>query len=199
MGVTGEKILLSQGEAIARVEGASVEDLQERAEWQKRIFKVVRDGKGWEELRMDMRRDVLAQVEKLPPEQKKTIPDPKVYADAATEAQLQMPRSPWFKYFLDFDPSPYLEKVRCPVLALFGELDLQVPAEENKQAIAAALEKGGNKDYTMHVFPKANHLYIGAGTGSPKEYPMLKKEFVPGFLDFVTRWIRVKTGLQPAG
>jgi uncharacterized protein len=199
MGVTGERILLSQGEAIARVEGASVEGLQERAEWQKRIFKVVRDGKGWEELRMDMRRDVLAKVEKMTPEQKKTIPDPKIYAEAATEGQLQMPRSPWFKYFLDFDPAPYLEKVRCPVLAMFGELDLQVPAEENKQAIAAALEKGGNKDYTVHVFPKANHLYITAGTGSPKEYPTLKKEFVPGFLDFVTRWIRTKTGLQPIG
>jgi fermentation-respiration switch protein FrsA (DUF1100 family) len=199
MGVTGEKILLSQGQAIVRVEGASAEELQKLAEWQNRIFKVVHDGRGWEELREDIRRDMLAQVEKMPPEQKKSIPDPKVYADAAVEAQLKMPQSPWFKYFLDFDPAPYLEKVRCPVLALFGELDLQVPAEENKQAIVAALLKGGNKDYTVQVFPKANHLYLAAGTGSPKEYPMVKKEFVPGFLDFITRWIRAKTGLQPVG
>jgi dienelactone hydrolase len=76
-------------------------------------------------------------------------------------------------------------------------LDLQVPAQENKQAIAAALEKGGNKDYTIQVFPKANHLFIAAGTGSPREYPMLKKEFVPGFLDLITQWIRAKTGLAP--
>jgi len=199
MSVTGERIMLAQGEAIGRANGASAEDLKKEAEFQKRIFKAVRGGGGWEELRADMRRDVLAQVKEMPAEQRKTIPDLDAYADQAVDAAIKMPQSPWFKYFLDLDPAPYLEKVHCPVLALFGELDTQVPAAENKQAIVAALEKGGNHDYTVQILPKANHLYIAAVTGSPKEYTSLKKEFVPGFLDLITRWIRMKSGLQAAG
>jgi pimeloyl-ACP methyl ester carboxylesterase len=198
MGVTGEKILVSQAEAIGRAEGASAEDMKKHAELQKRIFQVVRGGSGWEELRADLRRDVLAQIEKLPPEQRKTITDPDAYAAKQVDAALVMPQSPWFKYFIDLDPAPYLEKVHCPVLALFGGLDTQVPEAENKQAIVAALEKGGNHDYSVQVFPKANHLYVTAVTGSPKEYASLKKEFVPGFLDLITLWIRTKTGLETA-
>ena len=51
--------------------------------------------------------------------------------------------TPWMRYFLTFDPRPALEKIRVPVLALNGELDVQVDAEQNLTAIAAALEKGG--------------------------------------------------------
>jgi pimeloyl-ACP methyl ester carboxylesterase len=196
MGVTGERIMLSQAEAIGRAEGASGDDLKKEAVFQKRIFQVVREGKGWEELRAELLRDTLAQIEKMPPEQRRTIPDVNAYAEKAVETSLKMPESPWFRYFLDLDPVPYLQRVRCPVLALFGELDTQVPAAENRQAIVAALEKGGNHNYTAEVLPKTNHLYIAAVTGSPREYPALKKEFVPGFLDLLTRWIRAQTGLK---
>jgi hypothetical protein len=72
---------------------------------------------------------------------------------------------------------------------LFGELDLQVPPSQNKKPMEEALEKGGNKDYKVIVFPKANHLFQSAITGSPGEYATLPKEFVPGFLDTVKDWI----------
>jgi pimeloyl-ACP methyl ester carboxylesterase len=196
--VTGERILLAQGEAIARAEGAKEEDLRKQADHQKRIFKAVREGRGWDELRTDMRREGLAQIDKLPAAQRDTISDPGAYIDKVVDGQLKMPQSPWFKYFLDFDPASVLEKVRCPVLAVYGELDLQVPATMNQTALVAALSKSGNKDYTVKVFSKANHLYQEAVTGSPKEYPGLKKEFVPGFLDLLTHWIQEKAGAVTA-
>src|SRR5262249_43281642 len=55
-------------------------------------------------------------------------------------------QTPWFRYFLKYDPRPTLAQVSCPVLALNGEKDCQVPAKENLTAIAAALKKAGNKD-----------------------------------------------------
>ena len=58
-----------------------------------------------------------------------------------------MALTPWFRYFIKYDPEPVLQKVKCPVLALNGELDLQVPADQNLPAIEAALKAGGNKDY----------------------------------------------------
>jgi pimeloyl-ACP methyl ester carboxylesterase len=103
--------------------------------------------------------------------------------------QLEQFNSPWFKYFLEYDPIPILEKVKCPVLMLFGELDLQVPTKLNKDAMVRALTKGGNKNYSLKIFPKANHLYQRAKTGSPSEYGKLAKEFVSDFLEFMSDWL----------
>jgi dipeptidyl aminopeptidase/acylaminoacyl peptidase len=92
-------------------------------------------------------------------------------------------------YFLSYDPVPALEKVKCPVLLIFGELDLQVPVTQNEQPMVDALIKGGNKDYEVKIFPNANHLFQTTNTGSPTEYAELPKEFVPRFLEFMTKWI----------
>ncbi len=59
----------------------------------------------------------------------------------------------------------------------------------HSKAIVSALEIGGNDDYVMKIFPKANHLFLQARTGSPSEYGDLAKEFVPGFLEFMSDWI----------
>jgi len=59
--------------------------------------------------------------------------------------------TPWMQYFIKYNPSPALERVACPVLALNGEKDLQVPPKENLEAIKNALTKGGNKKSTIIV------------------------------------------------
>ena len=110
-------------------------------------------------------------------------------AGQIAEMQLQGMRSAWFKFFADYDPYPVLMKVKCPVLALFGELDLQVPPSQNKGPMEEALSRSGTKDYNIVVIPKANHLFQSAIAGSPKEYSTLPKEFVPGFLDTMAGWI----------
>jgi uncharacterized protein len=65
----------------------------------------------------------------------------------------------WLQYFLNFDPALYLQQVKCPVLAINGEADIQVTATENLAAIEAALKKGGHKQYTIKAFPQLNHLF----------------------------------------
>ena len=55
-------------------------------------------------------------------------------------------KSPWFSYFIKFDPAAYLSKTNCAVLALNGEKDIQVDAKQNLAAIEAALKKGKNKN-----------------------------------------------------
>ncbi len=77
------------------------------------------------------------------------------------------------------------------MLLLFGGLDLQVPAEMHSRAMVQALERGGNDDYVTKIFPKANHLFLQAKTGSPSEYGDLAKELIPGFLEFMSDWILV--------
>lgn len=97
--------------------------------------------------------------------------------------------SPWFTYFLRFDPSIYLRKVKCPVLALNGSKDLQVPAKENLTAIQANVEKGGNKHVTVLELDNLNHLFQECSTGLPTEYATIEQTCSPKMLEAVKDWI----------
>jgi hypothetical protein len=103
------------------------------------------------------------------------------------------PADAWFRRYyrmlMDFDPSPWWPKVRCPVLFLYGELDANVPPTESWPPIEAGLKKGGNTDFTMVVLPGANHLLLSAKTGTRDEYPHLS-HFVPGYFDRMASWLR---------
>jgi pimeloyl-ACP methyl ester carboxylesterase len=196
-GLTGEKIMIAQGEAIGRAVHLPEADIQKNAELQRKIFAAVRAGQGVIELGDEIRRLALERINELPAEQRRAISNPEQYAEKTADQQIKGVQSAWFRFFLDYDPAPALTKVRCPVLAVFGELDLQVvPHEENQKAIAGALERGGNKDHTLKTISKANHLFQDATTGSPSEYATLKKEFAPGFLAEVTAWLKAKAGVR---
>ncbi len=80
-------------------------------------------------------------------------------------------------------------KVRCPVLAINGEKDLQVPAKENLAAIRLALEAGGNKDHTVLALPNLNHLFQTSRTGAISEYAQIEETISPAALDTISKWI----------
>jgi len=185
----GEQILLAQTELIMRADSASEQEIKDALALNKRIYDVVRARKNLDEDRPELEKSVRRELEKMKPERRESIKDPEAYVKARVDAMMKQVQTPWFRYFLTYDPEPTLEQVHCPVLALFGERDLQVPAEMDKTAMEKALRKGGNKDFTLKVVPKANHLFLTAVTGSPSEYASLKKEFVPGFLEIMTDWI----------
>jgi pimeloyl-ACP methyl ester carboxylesterase len=68
-----------------------------------------------------------------------------------------------------YDPAPTLQRLQTPTLALFGELDNNFLAEKNKSDWEAALKAGGNRDYTLRILPKANHLQLEAKVGTNAE------------------------------
>ncbi len=84
-------------------------------------------------------------------------------------------------------------KVTCPVLAVFGEKEVQVPAEMNRKEMVAAFGRGGNKAAVVKVIAGANHVYQDAKTGGVSEYASLPKAFTPAFLDTVTAWLKSTT------
>jgi fermentation-respiration switch protein FrsA (DUF1100 family) len=97
--------------------------------------------------------------------------------------------SPWFRYFLTYDPRPALAKMKCPVLALIGANDLQVPPRENLAAIESALKAGGNKDFKVVEVPKLNHLFQTSTTGLPAEYSSIEETISPVALNLISDWI----------
>jgi hypothetical protein len=193
--LTGEKIMLAQAELLAAAERLPEEQVRANADLQRMMFAAVRSGIGWEAVTEAGEKLALSAIARLPEEQRKMMGDPQAVARQQIAAQVASARSPWFKFFLDYDPAPTLAKVQIPVLALFGGKDLQVPAEPNRRAMEEVFAKSGLKDYRLVVMPGANHLYQEANTGSVSEYTKLKKEFLPGFLDLLTTWIGERAGL----
>jgi dienelactone hydrolase len=188
-GVDGRTLLLAQEEAIMHADSASEEKIQKALKSSKLIYELMVSGKDLDEVRKEFRASVVDQLNSMTEVQRKAITNQEEFIKIGVEARIASLQSPWFKFFLTYDPALALKKVKCPVLALFGELDTQVPAELNKKAMESPLKKAGNKDYTFKVIPRADHLFLLAKTGSPSEYASLKKEFVSGFLDTISDWI----------
>lgn len=102
--------------------------------------------------------------------------------------------STWFRYFLGYDPRPALRKTRIPVLALNGELDVQVLADRNLPEIEKALGEAGNQDVTARRLPKRNHLFQPAGSGLPEEYMTIPTTIDPTVLELIRDWILQRFG-----
>lgn len=89
---------------------------------------------------------------------------------------------------LSFDPVPSWERVTCPVLALFGELDRATDTRRSVPLLDAALRRTGNRDYTIMMLPRASHGFFEAETGYPSEFPRLRG-YVDGYMDGMANWL----------
>jgi hypothetical protein len=92
------------------------------------------------------------------------------------------------KFGFNYDPVPDFQKITIPVLCIWGELDKIVPAHGSRSIIDKALTKAGNLDYTLKIFPQANHVMRLAETGGYAEWEKLR-EYVPGYLDYQLNWL----------
>jgi uncharacterized protein len=88
-----------------------------------------------------------------------------------------------------YDPAPALRQVKCPVLALNGEKDLQVSPKQNLPVIRKALEEGGNQHAEVDELPGVNHLFQTAKTGAPGEYGEIEETMSPAAMEKVASWI----------
>lgn len=95
----------------------------------------------------------------------------------------------WFKYFLAFDPQPYLQKLTGKVLALNGDKDIQVVAASNLAGIESALKKSKVKSYSVKSLPGLNHLFQNCKTCTLMEYGQLEETFSPTALQEINDWL----------
>ena len=105
------------------------------------------------------------------------------------DAILQTFTSSWFYRILTYDPADVLEKVNCPVLALNGSKDLQIPAKENLAAIRAALQRASNEEAITKELPHHNHLFQEAQTGLEDEFEIISQTISLSVLQEITSWI----------
>jgi pimeloyl-ACP methyl ester carboxylesterase len=119
---------------------------------------------------------------------------------------------PWFAYagrcdralfysgrrMVEFDPGPAWERVRCPVLAIYGQKDTSLPPEKSLPIIRRGLRVAGNRDVTIKVFPGADHGLRVSVTSGPRERASARKphddDFAPGYLELMTDWLNERFG-----
>ena len=190
-GVTGEELLYLQGEKIMRAQGVADSLIKANREVQNRIFAIVRRQKDPALASVEIEKAYREMIPNMPAELKAQFAN-----DNAIKSQVYVISNPWMRYFLTYDPRPALKKVKCPVLAINGEKDLQVVPEQNLPEIEKALKAGGNSKCKFVTLPKLNHLFQTCNTGHLAEYGIINETIAPIALSTMAEWIREQTGLK---
>ncbi|MFL9830437.1 alpha/beta hydrolase family protein [Flavobacterium sp. ARAG 55.4] len=184
-GIQGDQLLLLQQQLIGKTSGMSAEALEKIKFNNTQIFDIINKSTSTEQLQTD-----LAHYLKQNPSAEKPSG---MTEEEFVRLQMQQIATPWMQYFIKYNPATALEEVKCPVLALNGEKDLQVPPKENLAAIKAALSRGGNKNVSIIELPNLNHLFQECETGSPQEYATIEQTLAPVALTEITKWIKTQT------
>ena len=173
----GEDTLLNQSELIGRAGGLTDEQLTASLDFDQAAYDLVRTEK--DSAVLNDKLNGLVKASGLAA----------AMTPAVLEPQLRMMESPWFRFFLDYDPLPNLKALQVPVLALYGQKDLQVPAKPNLALLKQALQDGGNKDADVRELPGLNHLFQHAYSGTPVEYAAIEETFSPETLQIISGWL----------
>ncbi|MGO9088445.1 MAG: alpha/beta hydrolase family protein [Candidatus Sulfotelmatobacter sp.] len=171
-GVPGDQVLAAQGEAIQVASGKSPEEAAKDAAKERELLTLVETEKDQAVLEKELKAKLAGEV-----------------PEAQIGMQIAQVTSPWFRYFLTYDPATALRKVTCPVLVLNGEKDKQVLPSQNLPPIRKALEEAGNKHFEIDELPGLNHLFQTAKTGSPAEYAEIEETMSPVALQKIADWI----------
>lgn len=185
-GIPGDEILIKQTRLIGRANGISDEVLDRGEETNKRIYSVLKQKSDLTEVKAQLKSILEEDHDKAPADQQ--LPDDQ--RNAIISQMVNSIATPWYQFFVGYNPAQDLEKVKCPVLALNGEKDLQVPPKEDLEGIKSALEKGGNKNVTVKELPRLNHLFQESVTGSPAEYGKIEQTFSPTALIEISDWVK---------
>ncbi len=188
-GIPGDQLLLLQQELLGKESHISDDGLKKALTINKGAFEIVTKSTSSEQLKTDLT-NYIKQVFKDNPD---AVKQSGMSEDDFVQKQVSQVINPWMLYFIKYNPAIALEKVKCPVLALNGEKDLQVAPKENLQAIKEALAKGGNKRVTTIELPGLNHLFQECKTGSPTEYATIEQTFSPIALAEILKWIKMQT------
>jgi alpha/beta superfamily hydrolase len=175
-GIRGKELLLLQSQLISKVNGVENAQIKKNTSLNEKLYNLV--------MTSNDNTHIKKEATKLMAEYSSTR-----VTDADVDGLLAQINSPWFRYFISLDPTVFLEKTTCHVLALNGTLDLQVPAKENLAAIEKSLKVAENKHYKIVSLKGLNHLFQKAKTGNPSEYATIEETFNPKALNEIGEWI----------
>lgn len=93
-------------------------------------------------------------------------------------------RNTWIDGFLNLDPRNFLSDIKCPVLALNGDKDIQVDAVSNLSAVKESVKNAQVKSY-----PGLNHMFQHCETGEVNEYGEIRETMSEEVIDDIVAFI----------
>jgi pimeloyl-ACP methyl ester carboxylesterase len=188
-GLRGGEVLSSQITSVAPTFGVEPVTAAKHAHLVQRTTQILLSGRDEDAVRSELERIFRSYLDSTTATERESLKRSGYSAPDSPTAYATGVLLPWMKDFLVYDPGLALKQVRCPVLSIIGTRDLQVSAEENSEAIRAALAVGGNSDFTVTRLRGLNHLLQSASTGSPAEYERIEETMSPVALDTISGWI----------
>jgi uncharacterized protein len=183
-GVPGEQISMFQMLTLLKQEGASEAEIAKSRALQEKLYGIVEHESNAKDRHAKLKQAFEEAIARMTDEEKK-----KAGAAANAEQSAAAVERPWTRFYFLHDPRPVLRHVHCPVLAVNGTMDTQVPSKVNLPEIEKALKEGGNKDFTVLELPHLNHLFQTCKTGTLDEYMKIEETFSPSALELIGNWI----------
>jgi pimeloyl-ACP methyl ester carboxylesterase len=184
-GVAGDVLLVDQNYEVGKLRGFNEEQLQEAKRTNQEIYDIVKADATLTTIKENLAAYFLSNINKMPEAERPS----KAEIDESLSQQVDGIATPWLRYFISYNPKENLKIVKCPVLVLNGEKDIQVTANLNTKGITEALKEGGNKKVTLQIFPDLNHLFQHCKKCNVEEYSQLEETFSPEVLKSITDWI----------
>jgi len=191
----GLDLMIEQNVSIVRSSGASEAEQEITRAFAAEVLPLAIEGDL--ETAEALARQVYSDLyDRQPAEVQQSLGDRDSFVDISVGTLIESYRSDWFISLLESDPTADWRQVSdIPVLAIFGGLDVQVLADQNADALEAALRDAGNPNFTIITIPEANHLFQQAISGSITEYSSLPAEMMPELLTAIVEWVTVQAGV----
>lgn len=184
--LTKGEIVAAQSEAMARLAGLSAEAQAADSEFVRRALVVTRGEPGADERLRKISAIAEEALTKVPAAERDAV-------EPGIRARVEILASDNFHRDAVAERRDYLSEVRCPVLALNGDKDVLVSAEDNAPRLSGSLRRGGNRDATVRVLPGLNHMFQTAKTGAMEEASKIEETFAPSALQLLGGWITART------
>jgi pimeloyl-ACP methyl ester carboxylesterase len=181
------ELMLKQQELVSLASGIEAEEIELNAKINKEAYALINayDENETSSLKNELRKYFNGVIEVYPEITENMSMGKPQYIKAMVSAY----SNPWMVYFLKYKPETHLKNLKLPILALYGEKDVQVSAPENAKKMKSLILKKNLKNEVI-TFPKMNHLFQTSETGNIAEYAEIEETISPKVLLKVKDWIK---------
>ncbi|MBI2257591.1 MAG: alpha/beta fold hydrolase [Flavobacteriia bacterium] len=180
-GIPIKELMIQQTESTLRMSGIKKEEIDVSIELNKKFYSLIISNDDDEKCRGEIEKIINDHSNSMPTSESNELKKKTPYI-------IKSLLSPWFRYFIRFNPEFYLKDIKCPVLALNGEKDVQVHYKNNLNSIQSILKNNGNNQVSIKSFPSLNHLFQNSTTGAVSEYPLIEETISPEILEEIKNW-----------
>jgi uncharacterized protein len=188
--ITDVDYLVGQAALQLQADGASQEFIMNDQEVRATVYSIIKQKTDASQAETMLRNAIKHYLANQPEDQKKEAATlPFAFTEVKADALIKVFNSPWYRFFLTYDPTTVLKHINVPVLVLNGDLDWIASAHKVFPIIAQAMKEAGNKNYTMIELPGLNHMFQPCTTGALAEYAAIEETISPIALKSISDWI----------